>query len=143
VSEFEKWRDFVAQQLAVPPTQQRHPGIRLGSGRAGRPSRVELASFKRYLGTLELDEIEALGYCDCGRLLAGHPDLPKPGPLQSDHARRMEEPSDGLIGWNGAPVSRPRVALARRRRGKKFDFVAPKRRIVERAPDAPDRVTPV
>lgn len=117
---YDAWLATVAARIA--PTRTHHPGIRLGSGRAGRPSKKELASFKRFLSQLTIEDCERLGYCDCGEALDGHPPLPKVKPLASWHAARSEEPSANSFRWDGAPIVRPKVAAARRARGRKFEF---------------------
>lgn len=91
-----------------------HPGIRggKGSGRRGRPSFAEIAAYERAvaararwaelqaagdIATLTIEELEALGLCDCGTPLDDHPPLRKPGPLRSWKARKEDTRPDVSI----------------------------------------------
>jgi hypothetical protein len=96
-----------------------HAGIRggKGSGRRGRPSRAELAAFDKAVAaratwaelvargdhrTLELDALEAIGLCDCGEPLDGHPPLRQPGPLRSWKARKEDDPTKHPSIWTNS-----------------------------------------
>ena len=72
----------------------------------GSPYRIEPGSLyeraqamdpvlrRRFLLGVPWDELEAAGLCECGRLLAGHPPLPKVAPLRSKASedRRVVSP---------------------------------------------------
>lgn len=124
LDQYEEWGRYVHSLAgsAVPDTRQRHPGMRRSgplAGRRGRPSKDEFDEFRVRLRAMSFEELTEFGFCDCGVPLDSHLPLPKPPPLRSWMAERSAQLDvENTTRWDGAPLSRPNVARARRGRGR-------------------------